>query len=376
LQASFDRTNYADNNLFVDHESVYDLDFQHDFHIGQRHEFVWGAGYRAIQDRNDSTFTVAVQPNHAEYNQFSAFLQDEVSFLDGRLRVTIGSKFEHNDFTGFDVQPNLRFLANLSQKQSVWAAISRAVRTPAITEEGLRLNEAVVPPGAPPFDSPLPVIESVYGSNQFQNEDLLAYEVGYRVQATKTFSADISAFYNNYTNLRSAEPGTPFVEGSPVPTDVVFPFIAENKMAGGTYGIEPFFNWKVLPMWKLYGSYSYLEMNIHKDANSLDPTNDLPNGFSPKHQGFFQSSLELPRHVEQHLDVRYVDNLPAINIPSYTSFDAGVRWSPLRGVTLGFDGLNWLDNRHIEFVPDFINTMPTVVTRSIFGSITFNFQQR
>lgn len=376
LQAYFDRTNYSDPNLFVDHESVYDIDFQHDFHIGKMHNIVWGAGYRSIQDRSDPTFTVTVQPSQGEYNQFNAFLQDEISFMDGRLRLTLGSKLDHNDFTGFEYEPNVRLLVNLSQNQSVWGAISRAVRTPAITEEGLRLTEAVVPPGAPPFYSPLPVIEGVYGSNQFKSEDLLAYEVGYRVQATKTFSADIAAFYNNYTNLRTAEPGAPFVEGSPTPTDVVFPFVASNKMSGGTYGIEPFFEWKVLPIWKLYANYSYLQMNIHKNADSLDPTSDLPNGINPKNQGYFQSSLDLPRHIEQHFSVRYVDKLPGYNIPSYATFDAGVRWSPWSRVTLAFDGLNWLDNRHVEFLPDFINTTPTVVTRSVFGSVSFNFGER
>jgi iron complex outermembrane recepter protein len=372
----FDRTNFADPNLFVDHESIYDIEFQHDFHVGSSHNIVWGAGYRSIQDRNDSTFTVAVQPSQGQYNQFNAFFQDEIGFLNDRLRLTVGSKLDHNDFTGFDVEPNIRLLVNLSQKQSVWGAISRAVRTPAITEEGLRLNEAVVPPGAPPFSSPLPVIEAVYGSTQFKSEDLLAYEVGYRVQATKTFSADIAGFYNNYTNLRTAEPGTPFVEGSPTPVAVVYPFMAENKMSGGTYGIEPFFNWKILPIWKIYANYSYLQMNIHKNADSLDPTADLPNGINPKNQSYFQSSLELPAHIEQHLSVRYVDKLPGYDIPSYTTMDAGIRWSPLPKITFAFDGLNWLDNRHIEFLPDFINTTPTVVTRSVFGSITFNFGER
>jgi len=379
LQAYFDRTNYADNNLFVDHESVYDVEFQHDFHVGDRHEIVWGAGYRSIQDRSDSTATVAVQPSPGQYNLFNGFLQDEIHFLDDRLRLTVGSKLEHNDFTGFEYEPNVRLLVNLSANQSVWGAISRAVRTPAITEEGLRLNSAVVPPGAPPFNSPYPVVEAIYGNPNFQSEDLIAYEVGYRVQATKTFSADIATFYNNYTDLLSAEPGTPFVETNPAPIHVVYPFMAENKMSGGTYGVEPFFNWKVVPIWKLYGYYSYLEMNIHKNANSLDPTDDLPNGSNPKNQAYFQSSLELPRNIEQHISVRYVDRLPnneGFVIPSYTSLDAGVRWSPMPHVTLGFDGLNWLDNRHIEFVPDFINTTPTVVTRSIFGSITIDFAKR
>jgi iron complex outermembrane receptor protein len=376
LQTYFDRTNYSDASLFVDHESVYDIDFQHDFHVGQRHEIVWGAGYRSIQDRNGSTFTVAVTPSMRNYNQFSAFAQDEISFLDKTLRITVGSKFEHNDFTGFEVEPNIRFVDSIRKNQSIWGAISRAVRTPAITEEGLRLNEAVVPPGAPPFNSPLPVIEAVYGSDQFKSEDLLAYEVGYRVQATSTLSADIAGFYNNYSNLRTAEPGTPFVEGSPTPADLVFPFLAENKMSGGTYGIEPFVDWKALPRWKLFGSYSYLEMNIRKNADSLDPTADLPNGENPKHQFYFRSSLDLPKHIEQDVSVRYVDQLPSLNIPSYSSLDAGVRWSPVPNLVLSFDGQNWLDKRHIEFIPDFINTVPTVVARTYYGAITWTFGKR
>ena len=375
LQTYFDRTNYADRNLFVDHESVFDLDFQHDFHLGNQNEVVWGAGYRSVQDRSDSTFTVMVTPNQGQYNLFSAFVQDEIT-LPHSLSVTVGSKFEHNSFTGFEIQPNIRLVAKVRKNQSVWGAISRAVRTPAITEEGLRLADAVVPPGVPPFNSPLPVIEAVYGSKQFKSEDLLAYEIGYRVDVTKSFSADVSGFYNDYTNLRSAEPGAPFVEGNPIPTDVVFPFVAENKMSGGSYGVEPFFDWKALPRWKLFGSYSYLEMNIRKNADSMDPTPDLPNGINPKHQVFFRSSIELPWHLEQNLSYRYVDKLPGYAIPSYSSVDGGINWSPMSNLTLSFNGQNWLDNRHVEFLPDFINTVPTVVTRTYYGSVTWRFDNR
>lgn len=376
LQAYFDRTNYSDNSLFVDHESVYDIDFQHDFHVGQRHEIVWGAGYRSIQDKNVSSPTVAVTPSQAQYNQFSLFVQDEISFFDKRLRVTVGSKLEHNDFTGFEVEPNIRFLGNISKAQSVWGAISRAVRTPALTEEGLRLNEAVIPAGMPPINSPLPVIAAVYGSSDFKSEDLLAYEVGYRVQVNSSFSADIAAFYNNYTNLRTAEPGMPFVEGSPTPTDLVLPYVAQNKMSGGTYGIEPYFDWKPLPMWKLFGSYSFLRMQIHKNSDSLDNTADLPNGENPEHQGFVRSSLELPKHIEQYLSVRYVSPLPSLNVRGYAALDGGVHWKPMHNLELSFDGENWINNRHIEFVPDFINTIPTVVGRSFHGGITWTYGER
>lgn len=376
LQGYFDRTNYGDNVLFVDHESVFDVDFQHDFRLGSSNEVVWGGGYRSIQDRNAPSFTVSVMPNKAQYNQFSAFVQDEITLLDQRVRVTIGSKFEHNAFTGFEFEPNFRALGNISKNQSVWVAISRAVRTPALTEEGLRLNAAVVPPGAPPFNSPLPVIEAIYGSSQFQSEDLLAYEVGYRVQATNSFSADIAAFYNNYSNLRTAEPGAPFLEGSPIPTNVVAPFVALNKMSGGTYGIEPYFDWKVFPKWKLFGSYSFLQMKIHKNADSLDPTADLPNGENPEHQFYFRSALDLPWHLEQNLVVRHVNSLPTYAIAGYTSLDGGIHWKARPSLEFSFDGENWLDHKHIEFIPDFINTQPTNVGRSFHGGITWTFGKK
>jgi iron complex outermembrane recepter protein len=373
LQGYFDRTNYSDNSLFIDHESVFDIDFQHDFHLGNANEIVWGVGYRSIQDGNVSSFTVSVQPSHAQYNQFSAFVQDEVNFLDSRFRVTFGSKFEHNDFTGWEFEPNIRLLGNISRTQSAWVAVSRGVRTPALTEEGLRLNSAVLPPG-PPFN--LPVIEAVFGSRQFQSEDLIAYEIGYRVQVSSSFSADVAAFYNSYSNLRTAEPGTPFPEGSPAPTDVVVPFVAFNKMSGGTYGIEPYVDWKALSRWKLFGSYSFLHMDIHKNSDSSDPTPDLPNGSSPEHQFYFRSSLELPKHLEQNLVVRYVTQLPSINVPGYASLDGGIRWTPVPGWEFSFNGENWLNNRHTEFAPDFVNTLPTVVGRSFNVAVTWTSAKR
>jgi iron complex outermembrane recepter protein len=373
LQVYFDRTNVLDNYVFADHESVYDIDFQHDIHVGESQELVWGLGYRNIQDSNGSSPTVALIPQQSTLNQFSAFVQDDIGFFDRKLRLTIGSKFEHNDFTGFEFEPNIRFLANVTQNQSIWAAVSRAVRTPALTEEGLRLNEVVVPPGAPPFNSPLPVVEAIFGSTDFGSEDLLAYEAGYRVQATKTLSLDIAAFYNDYANLRSAEPGTPFIEGSPVPTDVVYPFVASNKMGGGTYGIEPYIEWKVLPKWKLSGSYSFLQMDIEKDKNSLDPTPDNPDGQSPKHQFFVRSSIDLPKHFEQDLSLRYVDKLPSLDIPSYYSLDGHFGWRPNSHLELSFTGQDLLGSRHLEFIPEFINTTPTEVRRTLSGKIAWHF---
>jgi iron complex outermembrane recepter protein len=287
--------------------------------------------------------------------------------------VTIGSKFEHNEFTGFEIEPNARLLWTITPNQSIWTAVSRAVRTPALTEEGLRLNSQVIPPGTPANPTPFPAVVAVFGSHDFKSEDLLAYEAGYRVQATTNFSWDIAGFYNNYSGLRTAEPGAPFTEGTPVPTNLVIPFIAQNKMSGGTYGVEFFGDWRVHKRLRVVGSYSYLQMDIKKNADSQDPTPDLPNGFSPRHQWYLRSSLDLPKHFEQDTTLRFVDKLPSLGVPSYYSFDAHLGWRPVSTFELSIGGQNLLDNRHFEFMPDFINTAPTEVKRTVYGSITFKF---
>jgi iron complex outermembrane receptor protein len=373
LQMYYDNTTITDHSLFGDHQNILDIDFQHGFHVGDSQQFVWGLGYRSIRDKNDASFTVSLQPNQVTLNQFSTFLQDEISLVDSRLRLTLGSKFEHNEFTGFEIEPNARLLWNLTPNQSIWTAVSRAVRTPALTEEGLRLNSAVIPPGTPSNPTPFPAVVAVFGSHQFNSEDLLAYELGYRVQATSNVSLDVATFYNNYSNLRTAEPGTPRVEGIPAPTDIVIPFVAGNKMSGGTYGVELIADWKVIPKWRLVGSYSYLQMDIHKNKDSQDPTPDNPNGSSPRHQWYLRSSIDLPKHFEQDTTLRFVDQLPSLNVPSYYSLDAHLGWRPVTKLEVSIGGQNLLNNWHFEFMPDFVNTSPTVVKRSIFGSITWKF---
>ncbi|HXC61542.1 MAG TPA: TonB-dependent receptor, partial [Nitrospiria bacterium] len=145
-------------------------------------------------------------------------------------------------------------------------------------------------------------------------------------------------------------------------------------MSGGTYGAELFADWRVVPKWRLVGSYSYLQMNIQKNKDSLDPTPDNPDGGSPRHQWYVRSSLDLPKHLEQDVTLRYVDRLPSLNIPSYYSLDAHVSWKPIANLEFSFGAQNLLNNQHVEFIPEFINTMPTRVARTFRGTITWRFE--
>jgi iron complex outermembrane receptor protein len=286
--------------------------------------------------------------------------------------MTVGSKFEDNQFTGFEMEPNARMLWTINPKQSVWGAVSRAVRTPARTEEDMRLSAAVVPPSA--ASGGLPVLASVMGGHaEFKAEDLNAYEGGYRVQASNTFSADVALFYNSYTNLLSAEPQTPYVAVSPLPVHIEAPLVAANKKSGATYGTEFFAEWKPAQKLKLSGTYSFLKMNIHSDPDSLDVTSPNPGGASPQHQFYLRSSIDLPKNFEHDVTMRYVGKLSGLAIPGYYSLDAHAGWKPVSMVELAIGGQNLLNKRHLEFRPDFINTTPTQVKRTFHASVTVRF---
>jgi iron complex outermembrane receptor protein len=371
LQLYFDRTITAADSLLEDHQNIYDADFQHDIRLTESQELIWGLGYRSTQDQIFSTPAVTLDPDHRSLSLFSGFVQDEFKMFSNQLRITLGSKFEHNGFTGFEAEPNARALWTLSHRQSLWGAVSRAVRTPARTEEDMQLNAAVIPPSAQSLG--LPVLVSVLGNDNFKSEGLVAYEMGYRLQANAAFSVDVATFFNSYSSLLSAEPGQTSLDVANGPVHLVAPFLAANKMSGGTHGVEVFADWKIQPKWRVSGSYSYLAMNITRNADSLDTTSPDPAGVSPQNQFYVRTSIDLLKNLEPDVTVRFVDDLSALAIPSYYSLDAHIGWKPAGPFELSFGAKNLLNHEHLEFRPDFIQTSPTMVKRTFYGTVTVRF---
>ena len=371
LQVYFDRANNEATSLLDDRLNIFDVDFQHDVRLGSSHNWIWGVGYRTARDHATAGTYVRLSPDERTWSLFSTFTQNEFTLFNERLRMTLGSKFEHNDFTGFEAEPNGRALWNISPTQSVWGAVSRAVRTPSRTEQDMRLDAAVLPPSAE--TGGLPVRVSVHGDRDFQSEALVVYESGYRVSLGRTVSVDVAAFYNTYTNLLSAEPAASQVEMSGLPIHIVAPMVADNKMSGATYGTELFAEWRPKPVFKLSGAYTFLRMDIHRDADSLDMSSPDPEGASPRHQFSVRSAIDLPKNLEQDFTWRYVGRLDGLAIPGYYSFDAHLGWSPTARLNLSIGGQNLTNNQHLEFRPDFIATTPTLMKRTFQASARWTF---
>ncbi|GLI38940.1 TonB-dependent receptor [Geobacter hydrogenophilus] len=370
LQLYYDRTE-RDMAILGEIRDTIDVDFQNRFRWGSRQEIMWGLGYRFSHESITNKIPISFTPDKRSDNLYSLFVRDDIALIEEKLRLVLSSRFEHNDFTGFEIQPNARLIWTPDYRQTVWAAVSRAVRTPSSAEENFRNDISVYPPGT--VNQTLPVLFSGFGSRDFKSEDVIAYELGYRVAPAEHFSVDIATFYDNFSRLRTLEFGTPYLEVSPSP-HLVLPGITSNKMHGESYGVEVAADWLALEWWRLHAAYSFLEMQMRldPDSNSLFYLG-FTQGTSPRHQGSLRSSMELGRSVELDVWVRYVDRLPEFDIDRYVTLDARLAWKPTRNLELSLVGRNLTDSHHPEFNSAIISTAPTEVERSYYGKITWRY---
>jgi len=366
LQVFYDRT---ERKALPLEQSVdtFDLDFQHRLDIGDRHDFIWGFGQRLIYDDLDNTFTTTFTPGNRLNHTTSAFVQDDITLKKDRLHLILGSKFELNSYTGFEFQPNARVLWTPHGRHTVWASVSRAVRTPARTEDSFRLNFLATPGGG------LNNLFSTFGTGAITSEDLLAYELGYRVQPTETVFLDITTFYNSYHNLVTAEPQTPFVETTPTPAHLVIPTIFQNNMTGDAFGIEIAGNWKVFNWWELNAAYSLLVFDLDLSPGSGDTSRSNLDGRDPNYQFNIRSHMDLPRNFEFDLALYFIDKLDALNVPSYTRLDTRLGWLPTETLEVSLFLQNLLDPQHPEFGGFDGGITTTEIPRSIYGKVIWKF---
>ena len=372
LQLYYDRTDHKETIVDEQRDTI-DLDAQHQFVLQDRHELLWGVRYRFTWDEINNSNPISANPGEREDHLVSAFVQDDIIIAKDYLRFTLGSKVEHNDYTGFEFQPNVRLLWTPENRHSLWASVSRAVRTPSRVDHDAFAPVSVVAPSSPSNPGPFPMVLAGAGSRTFDSEELLAFELGHRILAGDLLSFDIATFYNIYDNLRTTEPDqTPLLVASPLPHQVLY-YRTDNKMEGETYGVEFAVDWRPSDWWRLHATYTYLQIQLRLDEDSLDPFGEWQEGMSPRNQFSLRSSMNLGEKFDLDIWLRFVDELSAIHMDGYTTMDVRLAWKPIAGLELSVAGQNLLDDRRPGFTPEIITTLPTEAERSVYGKITWRF---
>ena len=327
LQWYYDRTCRDIPASISESLATHDFDLQHRFLAGERNEFVWGFGYRRTDDHVVNPPTLAFLPGDLRQETFSSFVQDEISLVPERLTLTLGTKVEHNDYTGWEFQPGTRLAWKPTAKQTVWTAVSRAVRTPS------RIDRDLYAPGTPPFTI-------LQGGPDFESEKLLAYELGYRVQPSSRLSLSVAAFYNDYDDLRSIEQVTP---------PATRPVVIGNGLTAYSYGAEFTADYHVTDNWRLQAGYTRLIVHLRPKPDSTDSGAGLSEANDANHQVFLRSSLDLPWRLQLDAGLRHVGEIREQGVPAYEELDVRLAWQATRQLELSIVGQNLLDASHPEF---------------------------
>ena len=349
---------------------VVDFDFQHHYTLSSRHNLMWGFGFRIYNDDTTSqqifaapSATVRFVPADSTQPLASFFAQDQIAIVPERVALTVGTKIEHNVFTGFDIQPSAQLIWTPTSRQSLWTSVSRAVHTPSLSDRDLLLQyQLSATPG---------LYGLLTGSPDFQSETVLSYEAGYRNQPARWVTVDLATFFSNYSNLTSVDIGTPFIESGSQP-GLVIPMQFGNLAAGHTYGVEIATNWSLTQKWRLTGNYSWFRYGLNRsNLGPYDTAQDVE-GSSPAHQVQFRSQWDVSRKLALDTSVYYVSALTGIGVPGYVRSDARIGWTLNRMMEISLAGQNLLNGRHLEF-PSAEYVLASEPGREVYLKVTWSF---
>ncbi|MFA5941991.1 MAG: TonB-dependent receptor [Sinimarinibacterium sp.] len=354
VAANFDHYHRMIPQVYEETRDTLNLDAQHRLAVGSLQEFVYGLSYRNTDDETGGPPRAYIfAPQSARLETFGAFVQDQIRLAGGDGTLTLGSKFEHNDYTGFEVQPSVRLGWQLRERSFAWAAISRAVRTPNRLDTGLTV---FCPPGFPVCEGGQ---QYPIGDPDLPVEKLIAYESGLRVWGVERWSVDLALFHNDYDDLRSAEASPPFGRFG-------------SGLEGTGEGAEINLNWRALQTLDLRLFYSHLQLDLDAKSDSTDAgTERSVEGSNPTHIAGLVAFWQPAPRWDVHGFLRYVSELPATNIPEYTELNLRVAWHWRPDLMLSLSGTNLLDDQHPEFGIDIAPRLEA--QRGVFAQIDWTW---
>jgi iron complex outermembrane receptor protein len=350
--------------------NTFDVDLEHHISLWSRHDIVWGLDYRVFSDSllPEKSFGLTVTPPTRTDNLYTAFLQDEIRVARS-LFLTLGTKFEHNAYTGFESEPGAQFVWKVNDRHSLWTSAARAIRQPDHSTDGIKDNEALA--DVPAVGTAL---VTIYGNTNLKAERMSEFEVGYRGQLLSQFSLDVTGFLSLYDRLNTYDSQTPFFtmnDGVPL---MVLPIQIGNGGRAHNYGAEFFARWDVTRWWVISPGLSMLRMTVSTVTGSQDSYISTIPGTSPHIQPQVRTTIKLRRNLEWTTSLKFVSQLSSVNVPGYLRLDSRLGWAVGESAEISIVGQNLSTGRHVEFIDSSASFLTTEVARSVFARISWHFR--
>lgn len=343
----------AINNLQLDRD-VINIDYRHRYALNQTQLLVWGVQWQMTADNVQNTPYTYYAPESDTLHNYSAFIQSSTKLFVDSMTFVIGTKIEHNAFAGFQLHPSARLSWTPDSNNTLWAAFSRAPRSPSRGNTDVTFIPFLFDAGD--FGGPSGVLFAIpsSGSRDLKPEELIAYEAGYRTNLTSNLTLDAACFYNVYDDLLSVNKST---------------FQIDNNMSGRNIGVELNMVWQPAPTLRLESGYSYAHTKIN--GNTFDELNF--NTAYPENQFHFRTYLDIGKDLELNGAIYYVDEVPQFFAGSYVRMDAGLTWRINDHTKLSFWGQNLLDHHHTEMIESELNRYTGEVPRSFYMQLNMTF---
>ena len=354
-----------------DSEKIGDLDVVYTALVAKRHNLVGGGGYRYATDYIPPTAAFSLDPATSTGSIANIFAQDEIA-LSPQFSLTLGSKFEHDSLSGWDVQPTAKALWKIGPSgQRLWAATSRADRTPAPLDVAFRLRTPL-----PPAPDGTPLMLGIFGNPTYQDERLTDLEVGYGLSLGRQAVIELAGFKGHYDGLATLHALTPTFESTPAPAHVLVPLQFANGLDANTTGLEIDGRWNPFANVSLTGSYSYLRIVSHltSEATGDEPASQSSEDLSPTDQWQVHASTPLGARAEISGSLFHVGRIDAQAIPAYTRADVRLAFTLTRQLSIVGIGQNMLQATHVEGTGASKGQTSTLIPRS--ASISLEWRPR
>jgi iron complex outermembrane recepter protein len=328
---------------------AFDFDTQYHTALGPRHDLVAGASYAFIREALAGRVGFSLTPPEDNSSLLTAFIQDEIALFTKRLVVTLGTQVQYDSYTGAGVQPTARVMWKADPRQRLWAAASRALRTPSLDDRGIRVDYPPLPgPGG------LPVLVVILGNPAAKTENHFDGEVGYRLEIGPAAALDVTGFMGRYDHLWTQEQSAPVVKFDPSPHVLVVSQFSSDHLEAKTRGLEITGHWMPIPVWRLDASYTaFRYTGVHLSPQpagpSQDAAGDTRDASAPQTQWQLRSAFTPGTRATVSVALFHVGPLEELGVDAYTRADITAEWRFTRRLSVMAIGHNLFDAAHAEF---------------------------